>query len=308
MKKVLSIVDSYEYINQTPYNRQFQITLQNLYDTTIVDLRSFVLESHVYDLKKFDIIVSSLKLRSLVKNLNVIQSRLGSEEIHVYDQDPWESFNSSGPWNNSYYRISEALNIKKFINTSAFWSNFCKERGLPADFITMGIMPQSCSYGQDWDKRQYDSIFMGHLHGWRETFFNRVTSLGVNVSILSRSSHEEFLRTVENAKIFIHNTSNPPFTIDGKQWEIFYGYPWVKGIEIAGKGCYTLTNKRGSTEEYHIDKIPLIKMFSDIEEIPEIVAGILNQTKEDALSDIRTSVDYIKKYDYWKTSVSNVLG
>tara|TARA_R100000808_G_C2155541_1_gene168586 strand:- start:11048 stop:11986 length:939 start_codon:yes stop_codon:yes gene_type:complete len=301
MSNVLSIIDSHQYVAGVPYNRQFQISLGRHFNTTYITLDDIKRNKIKGELHKFDMVISSLRLRTLVQNLGLIKDYLNNHPVIIYEQDPWEAFITDGPYEGSYYDINEKLNVITFVNTTEFWTNFIRDRGLPGMSVTMGILPELCKNYIPWNQRKYDVVFMGGMKSHRKKFFENLKSMKVDVEFLPRKNHEGFLESMRLSKIFLHNMHNPPFIIEGKQWDMWFGYPWTKDIEIAAMGCYAVTNKRDGMQHYGIDNISLIQTFECMDEIPDIIEEIHNKTLDQVHNEIKESISYIKATDHWSS-------
>ena len=193
MERLLLLADSKRYLKQNCYQSQLLVTLQRNFKIKIVDARR-IHRKRELNLEPFDHVLSVLKLRTLDVMLDALTRQMGPREISVYEQDPWEGFMDGSPYKGAYGRVNDVLNVKAFLNTSKWWSEYIKDKGLPSRFVRMGMLPEYCDVGKSTANRKIDLGFQGTIHSHRKIFFDRLGELGCQVTVSSSTPYGKFLK------------------------------------------------------------------------------------------------------------------
>jgi hypothetical protein len=253
------------------------------------------------DYRKGSPVISLLQMRHLVARREKIKRFLMENPVTVYDQDPWESFIDDGSLNGSYKLVTESLNVKSFWNTSKWWTNFVVSEGFDSTFVQMGIAPKYITQGLAWDRRASAPFFQGSLHPYRINFFNDLNKIGVNVNLKESVNYKGFLKNLRSEKFFLH-TSHPGWEISGKAYCV--NCCWIKDIEAASQGCFSIRNIDEEYLDAKIDRIPSITTYKSINEIPTLIDEIenlssieINQIINKSLAVIRSSFSWTQLID-----------
>ncbi len=295
--KLLQIVDSLHYIVNNSFQSQLHETLKSSFEHSIISASDLIETQHVCD--RYDIILSTLKLRTLARIRHTIRNAISARHVFVYEQDPWESFTDEASFPNSYEDIVSALNVKSFLNTSKWWSNYIISRGMPSKFVKMWVLPRLCSYGKQWQQREHNIVFQGAMHEHRKHSLEALKAAGVTVTVFPSSDYASYLQTLQNSKFFIHDESSK-WHIKGK--EIDRNALWTKEVEIASQGCFALRNNE--EERSYCDGNPLVLTFDSMKDIPALVDSVHSINDTHKIDNIRMSgVDMIKKDTGWMSVV-----
>jgi len=292
------IIDDYQYVKNNCFQHQLFKTLQNETNMTFSTMSDVNLRNKIPSCDK---ILSCLKLRTLDKNIHIIKKYLNDKEIFIYEQDPWESFKDDSPYKGSYKKIYDELNVKSFLNTSKWWSDFINDKGIKSTFVKMWVLPEYCSFTPLWKNREIDIGFCGQIHPYRKNFFDFLKSKNINVTILKQSSYEGFLENLSKIKIFIHN-EQVEWIVDSKKLQA--NALWVKDIEAASRGCISIRDYEKEHENY-ANNITSILTYKNFEESIQLIQKTLNDVEE-TQSKINSSVEFIKNDEGWK-SVLNAI-
>jgi hypothetical protein len=295
--KLHVLIDSVEYIQTNCFQHQLFKTLQNETELSISTINDI---KNGKKLPKTDKILSCLKLRTLFNNIDVIKKFLEDSEVYIYEQDPWESFKDDASFKGSYEKIYEKLNVRYFLNTSKWWSDFINQAGLRSKFVKMWVLPEYCSSRPLWKEREINVGFCGSLHPYRKKLFSYLEDNGIKVEILPTGDYYSFLRNLSKIKIFIHN-EEVNWELGGKQ--ISANSLWIKDVEAAARGCISIRNYDEEFNNYVDTSIQTIKTFSSFKSSVELIENILSLDNQ-AL--IESSVGFISSKNEWKTIIEAI--
>jgi hypothetical protein len=288
--RVAQIVDDIDYVNNNCWQHQIVEALQ---ENCQLDL--FALGRHHFDTSSYDVILSTLKLRTIASNLIAVKQLIGDRQILIYDQDPWEGFIDSASYKGSYQTIASKLNVVSFLNTSQYWVDIVKASGLPSELIRMWMLPRYCDVGTQWSQRSIKVGFKGSLHPYRKRQFSKLKDLGIDVTVLAPGNYDSWLRDLSEMQFFVHFENDEPWSINGV--EITKNCCWAKEIEIAARGCFTIRQREPEAAAYFIDQIPSVLLYDSLSEVPSII----DVATRDSLSDRKSiqGVDFVRSRQAW---------
>lgn len=297
MKKILQIVDSIEYVTTNGFQHQLLKTLQQETDLLIVPLDRLDI-SHCAG----RIVLSTLKLRSVVKHVDRLRSIIGQTPLYIYDQDPWESFMDEGSYRGSYKMLQSRLNVVSFLNPSKWWSELITSTGSPSKFIKIWILPEYCA-SKLFEHRSIDVGFMGQLHPFRKESFESLKKLGLDVSVFSSSNYDAYLSKVSDMKFFPHYEP-ARWHVDGKLVECsaLYG----KTVEVMARGTFCLREKCSEASYWNLSQNPLLLEFSSLDEFVEKVRRIQSLPVSEVNSMVESGVKMIIEDTGWKSVVEAI--
>lgn len=302
MTKLLVIADSRRYIRNNCYLQQLYKTLRRQFDTKLVTMSGRGPAANLR-LDRYDHVLSLLRLRSLDRHLDMLAPRLTGKQVFVYEQDPWEAYAESGHCKGAYERIDGALNVKAFLNTSRWWSEFITARGLPSRFVRMGMLPELCNVGRPWGDRKVALGFQGTLHPHRKLFFDDLAERGHPVTVLPSASYRNYLKALHNIRIYIH-TEDAPWTIDGKVTP--RNALWIKDTEAAARGCFSIRDYEDEAYAYGINEIPTIYTYREVAEVPDIIREIQTLSDDEKNRRMREATETLRRRDDWQTVVEAI--
>ena len=288
-----------KYAKNNCYISQIIGMLNQHFDVRLFSLKSITETGKVYG--GHSPVLSLLQMRHLVTNREKISKFLADKPLTVYDQDPWESFIDEGSLNGSYKIISESLNVKSFWNTSKWWTNFVEGQGFISNFVQMGISPKYITRGLRWEKRKSIPFFQGTLHQYRRDFFHGINDLGISTNLKESVNYQAFLKNLRSQKYFIH-TSHPGWSIYGTTYCV--NCCWIKDIEAASQGCFSIRNIDAEYLDAEINRIPSIITYESINDIPKLIAKIENMSSIEIDQIIHKSLDVIRSNFSWNQLVN----
>ena len=303
MKKImLLLADSKAYLKSNCYQSQLLKTLDRHYKIKFLCLDQ-INSGQTLSLEQFDVILSVLKLRTLDKVAPLLQDQLDGAAVWIYEQDPWQAFMDDSPYKGAYSNIVSMLNVKSFLNTSQWWSEYIKSKGMPSRFVRMGMLPEFCEIGKSWEKRSIKLAFQGTLHPHRRNFFDGLKGMGIDVTFIPSSSYKLFLKSLNNIGIYIH-TEQSPWVVDGAS--IKRNALWIKDTEAAARGCFAIRDYEDESKYYNIQELPTIFTFKSISDVPEIINEILCMPDSEKNRRMKISVDLMKKRNDWMSVVEAI--
>jgi hypothetical protein len=255
----------------------------------------------------------------LVLPQRVIQDKLydlckliDDRPVIIYDEDPWRSYEMSSPTLGSLKRFQKCFNLIKIYVPSFFWHARLRNDGLNAEFFRMGIDPKltnKCING--FRERSIGLAFRGTLRPHRREIFDKLNRQGLDVRVFAESlKHKEYLTWLRKVKVFIHDESGA--------WECSTGSSelismstgmWARDVEIAAQGCFVIRNFHIESESYDMSKIPLVKLYKDLDDVKEIYDEILNLSHDEVTEIQRASLLEIQSRQDWislATKICNI--
>jgi hypothetical protein len=294
MKRILQIVDSLEYVTTNSFQHQLLKTLQR--ETDVVTVPIDRLSKTLIDGR---IVLICLKLRSVVKHIDLLSKELARIPVYVYDQDVWESFMDEGSYKGSYEMISSRLSVQSFLNTSHWWANYVRSKGLPSEFVKMWVLPEYCQT-HSFSSRIIDVGFMGQMHSFRKQTFEELKELDLNVQTFPGGPYEMYLQKLSDMKFFIHYEQDR-WHIDGRiiPCNSLYG----KTVEVMSRGTFCLRERSDEAVHWNLRDNPLLVEFSSLNELVEQVKTIKSLDPDLVEKWITKGVEMIKNDSGWKTIV-----
>lgn len=307
MTKTVYLIDSKQYIESNCFQHQLLEAVLYVAKESSIDLEVLDISQALCKNYSNVNVVSVLKQRTLDKHCIAISKAFKDSSFIVYDQDPWQAYMDDSPYKGSYDRIALALNDCTFAITSPYWVDLVKDRGHNAVFTKMSVLPRYCGTDKDFLNRAINVGFVGTMHPRRQQLVNDLQKLGVTVKSnnVSNLSYQRFLSALEDIQIFIHNEEMPIY-IDGMLNNFKHGM-WVKDIEAAAKGCYSIRCSGEGSSEYFKD-IETIKLYDSLEEVPDIINDIMNVNLIERQQQIEHSIEHIKEENAWYKSAKTLLG
>jgi len=236
-------------------------------------------------LPEANVILSTLKLRTFAKRFDTLKHVLQGRHVFIYEQDPWEAFIPTGTCRGTYEALHDTLDVT-FINTSSWWSNYVNSLGFRSIFTKMWMNPGYCNYGEPWSERTIRVGFKGSLHPHRLAAIEKLRAMGTEVTVLPSGNYSSFLSDLQRMQFFFHEES-PNVANAG----------WAKEVEICSQGCFALRLHEDEASAYDLDRIPGMKTFQNLEQVPAIIEACLTNVDSDVQS--RKSVDIIRSIPGW---------
>ncbi|HZT24503.1 MAG TPA: hypothetical protein VFA57_02255 [Pseudolabrys sp.] len=296
---LLLLVDSRSYIRSNCYQSQLATTLKRNFRIRMMSLRE-LRYAPLANPRAYDVVLSVLKLRSLLAKLDLLKRFLRDRAIHVYEQDIWQAYMDDSPQRGSYEAIARTLNLKKLLLTSRWWTQFAREKGLPAVFVRMGMLPELCDAGPDWESRPIKVGFQGTLHPHRKKFFGELRSRGLDVTVLPSGSYAAYLQNLHAMGVFLH-TEDAPWRVNGTL--LPRNALWIKETEVAARGTFAIRDHEDEAEAYEISELPTIMTFRSVSEVPDLVARIEAMFPAERRERMVASAEAMRQRNDWMTVV-----
>lgn len=299
MKSVLQLIDSLDYISTNCFQHQLAFTLRQVCNVTYLPMQA--VSNSQLNPEDFDVVLSTLKQRTLYKNIDTLSTYLKNVPVVVYDQDPWESFRDDSPYKGSYEAISDKINVSFFAVTTKWWADFITEQCLPSKFVRMWVVPDYCDSCSEYGNRKINVGFIGSVHPYRKRLFDFLQDKGTNVEILGSRNYRSFLNVLGTMRIFIHS-EDVVISVNEKPINLGTGL-WIKDVEAAARGAFSIRNRQEGSETY-LKGIETVKLYDSMEEVPAILEGIKNLKSHDRQEMINRSVKFIKESNLWNETVT----
>ena len=245
-------------------------------------------------------IIILLKQRTINKELVTLSTWLRDIPVYIYDQDPWEAYIDTSMSKGVYEKIGHYLNVKKLIVTSKYWAELLSQRlHYDVEFFRMGMDESLCDIGKDFSTRHHNLGFRGAMHAHRVSFFQEIkVDFGIEVEFLSAtSSYSNYLEYLANLRIMIHEEAGF-YICDGVKIPRQAGL-WIREIEAAARGCFVIRDWHADSLSYELDKIPLIKLYRERNDIPKILEEIYALTYEEIHEIQLVSINEIRNRKDW---------
>jgi len=114
---------------------------------------------------------------------------------------------------------------------------------------------------------------------------------------------EDYLSSV---KMYVFDETTEWKVDNGKSVTPGLGY-WVKSIETAGRGVFSIRNYNEEFTSYDIGTIPLVKLYKSVDEIPGIVDEINKMDSNVRQKMIDETVAEIRRRDHWLETAKTLV-
>lgn len=307
MTQTIYLVDSKQYVESNCFQHQLLEAVLHSAQEASIDIKIVELAEALSSNYDNVNVVSVLKQRTIDKQRFALAKAFKNASFIVYDQDPWQAYMDDSPYKGSYDRIAETLNVSSFAITSPYWVDLVKSHGHNAIFAKMSILPRYCGTNKAFLNRNINVGFVGTMHPRRQQLVSDLKKLGVTVEAknVSNLSYERFLQSLEDIQIFIHNEEMPIY-INGRVDNFKHGM-WVKDIEAAAKGCYSI-RCNGIGANHYFNSIDTIKVYETLEEVPDLVSKIMLMNSSDRQKQLDAAILTIKNENAWLKTAKTILG
>lgn len=299
MSHVIDLVDSIEYTTTNCFAHQLHAALHEIGCVETVAL------SEAQRRPRPDKVVCRLRQRTLLRSLPLLKSWIGDAPVVVFDQDPWHAFMDDSPFKGTYHKAHGSLNVVSFAVTAASWSKRIIEQRMPSTFVRMGVLPSYCSSNPTYDSRTTAVGFVGTAHPYRRRLFDSLRDMGIDVRTQGNTlSYASYLEALSGIRVFVHS-EDAPVVVDEEVVNLRDGL-WVKDVEAAARGCYSIRNA-GNDSEAYLDGIETVRLYDDVREIPRIIEGIMTMDAAERQSSIDRTVEFIRRSNVWHETASTLL-
>lgn len=299
MKSLLLLVDSAKYVQEHCYQHQLYYTLLKNYRVRMMSARAIKYYPFVRT-TAYDRILCALRLRTADRLIQPLERLLGDTPFFFYDEDVWHAFIDGYSCKGAYHRIAKRLNVTAFLVTSQWWRNYAAKQGLPARFVRIGMLPQYCDCGPEWDTRPIRLGFQGTLHPHRRIFYDKMKECGLSVDLFRSVSYGDYLSNLHRMRISVH-TEDAPWTVEGNA--VSRNALWGKEAEVAARGAFTIRDYEDEADAYGIAELPTVMPFRRVEDVPEIVSAIEAMPSSERRDRIAAAVETVRRRDDWASVV-----
>jgi hypothetical protein len=297
--KILQLIDTFEYVLNNSWQHQFYKALGEQIDSRLVLTLADINSCPKLNLESYDVILSTLKLRTIFKHLDVVKNLVKDLPICIYDQDPWESFIDHGSYKGAYSVLNNTLNVKTFMNCSQFWCDLVTNKGFKTTLVKMWPLAEYCSNDPKWSSRKINIGYMGQLHPYRKRFVESISKLGFDVTIVKSSTYSDFQSNLSSMKFYLHAEDDQQWFVDGEP--IVNSCSWYKETEVLSRGCFPI-RKWDADIKICDDIAGGILSFKDIAEVPDLInERIKNPDKYDLIQKL--SVENVKSFLAWSDAI-----
>jgi hypothetical protein len=250
-----------------------------------------------------DLIISSLKLRTLHANIDKVAKQVSQVPLVVYDEDPWECYREGSPYNGTYDRLKQKTNLKFVALPSKWWVDYVASKGIPTRFIKLWVLPEYCDVR---GTRKTQIGFIGAPHPYRMFAFEEMKKRGIVVNYnRNKSAYRGFLTELSSIFINFHYEHREMKLQDGTMSNLCDAL-WGKDVEAAARGCWSLRNiGHLETKNAYCDNIPTIQTYSSFDEAAELIKQITARTDHEEIRKL--AVDTIRDRNCWKENAEVLL-
>ena len=313
MDKVLILADSRKYIRSNCFQLQLHESIKR--HKKDFQIEYFYLnpkELQFFDIlkhrsKSFRFVLSTLRQRVLFNNISLITKIVGDTPLKVYDQDPWQNYIDNSTSNGCYNLLHKNFQLSNLFVTSNYWANYIhRVDKLPSIFVKMGMLPRLCHTGLTQAKRGKSVEFKGSLHPHRHEAFTVMSKYGQDIKINSEIlKYPNYLEYLQNLAIFVHDESGN-WICKGEKIPMGTGM-WVKDIEVASQGCFSIRNFSEESKTYSIENIPLVKFYDNPSQVKKIVDEIFSLSEKEFNEIQSSSVRFISEYNNWDETTNRIF-
>lgn len=299
--KPIHLVDSFEYAQGNCFQHQLWKALDNEVEHCSLAGLPAAMDHGPRP------IISCLKQRTLMGMADWVAANVWDSPIVVYDQDPWQSYMDDSPYKGAYEHIATRLNVKSFALTTKWWADFVDGKGLPSTFVRMWVLPEYVVPRSSYVDRQNVAGFVGSVHPRRQQLLDIIEDHGIKTSILRTNSlaYPSFLSELSKLRIFVHN-EDMTYTVENGRELNFNTGMWVKDVEAASQGCFSIRGK-GEGSDTYLTSLKTVVLYDDIKQVPDIIKSIERMDSDERQDSIDETVRIIRETLVWEETARALL-
>ena len=301
--RILQLVDTIEYIDSNCFQHQL---LKGLRGVAEVETCALSALERALDMGNRPVVIC-LKQRTLARSLDMLEAHLGSTPVVIYDQDPWQAYIDDPTYvgRGVYEQAVRKLNVKSICVTTKWWADFLTNKGLPATFVKMWMLPEYCNAQPTYEDRSIPVGFVGSVHPHRQKLFDDLEDLGVPVNVQKGGlSYSNYLKELSNIRVFIHSEDSP-ITCEGQELNLKDSL-WIKDIEAAARGCFTIRNVGVGADTYY-EGCKTTFLYEDPKQVPAILETIQKMDPQLRQSLINDTVGHIWGSNKWEETARTLV-
>lgn len=302
--RILQLVDSIPYVRDNCFQHQLAIALDQQCELVQVDLQALLSLS---PLPTHDGVISCLKQRTLMKYAIEAGVALHGEPCVVYDQDPWQAYMDNSPYKGAYELISKHVNVAAFAMTTKWWVDFVASKGHSTLFAKMWVLPKYCSFTMPYDQRRGNVGFVGSVHPRRQALLDVIEKGGIKTTVQRTNSlgYKAFLDELGKLRTFVHN-EDMVYTIDGGREVNFNTGMWVKDVEAASQGCFSIRNS-GEGSETYLEGLETVFLYRDMSDVVGVLKHIEAMDPVARQNMIDVTAKRIHDNDVWASTAKTLI-
>lgn len=303
MRSPIHLVDSFDYALGNCFQHQLWKALDDIGHVEHCSIEGLP-EAMDYGPRP---IISCLKQRTLMQKADWIAANVWDSPIVIYDQDPWQSYMDDSPYKGAYDHIATRLNVKTIALTTKWWADFVASKGHPTTFVKMWVLPEYVVSRTPYAERTEIAGFVGSVHPRRQQLLDIIDRSGIKTSVLRTNSlvYPMFLQEMAKLRIFVHN-EDMTYTIDNGVELNFNTGMWVKDIEAAAAGCFSIRGKGDGSETY-LQGIETVKLYDHIDQVPDVIHAIEKMDPVERQDTIDRTVELIRVSNVWQETAVTLL-
>lgn len=289
---IVDLVDSYEYITSNCFQAQLTQVLHSLGEVTTVSL------ADMPACPKPERVISRLKQRSLLRDVDVVSAWSRGAPVTIYDQDPWHAFMNDSQYKGAYDVFKAKLNVKSFCVTTKSWCDFMLARGYDAQFVSMWVLPEYCDATPKFVERNIAVGFAGTMHPHRQSLSSILQDANVSFTTYANAlPYRQFLQRLSTIQIFPHN-EDLQLNVDNEVFNTRSAL-WIKDIEAIARGCFSI--RPGNAEEAgsYLKGLSTFRLYDDIRQVPDLIKEIQTMDIEERQALIEHDIALIKEANRW---------
>lgn len=295
-KKLCLLVESLEYMEGEPYQRNLIPALESLRDE--VDLRVITLASPV---EQCDLLWVALKMRNTVSQIGKIKECAAqAKRTVVQDYDPWVFYDSSSPHCGGYNKISAVLPQVEFYVPNFHWSRFIQnDTGKRVHSGLIGPSWKDCRFHVGHYHREHQvPTFYGSDYPIRRQNFEALRASGVPVQwSTEKVPYAEFNGLLDNISIWCHHEAGI-LTLAGGDTVPRY-WLWPKALEVLCRGTLLLRSYDAEALFYCVDTLPSAFLYKDLQEAAELYRHISGLSVHERDNRSAETVARIAAFNIW---------
>lgn len=142
------------------------------------------------------------------------------------------------------------------------------------------------------------------MHGYRKTFFDALTQLGVNIAVRPKlESHSDYLEFLSQSKIMVRSERRN-MTMDYGSGVVVQPYIetlWQRDVECASRGCFSLRELDSEGSGWGVGDLPTIFTFDGVTECADLIKKLLVMDINLATIMAQRSIDVMREANWLET-------
>lgn len=288
--KLTVLIDSHEYVDSDPYQKQFHARLAKEHECQYVELSAMHVPEHSN-------VYVALRFRHTIKFRHQIALWLAGRPCIAQDYDPWVFFDNTSQHCGGYEFAINAIPGIEFAVPNRYWANIIRSKtGAKVHEFRLGMAPELCD-AAPWESRTTRLEFRGSPYPVREANFQKLSAvIPVSWEREKIVPYSAFLKHLSSVRVWAHDESE---MVSVGSVEHTRNWLWPKAIEVLSRGCFLIRDWHPEAETYGISGLPTAFLYGSVTQTASMLDQIERMPAQECNDRIEATVKWVREQDFY---------